>query len=50
MDINEFCYLLKEQALDNENYKQWRIIHGRAFGEIFLNAFEEKEEHSKAYK
>ncbi|MBQ7044135.1 MAG: hypothetical protein IJN78_05950 [Clostridia bacterium] len=44
MDINEFCYLLKEQALDSDNYKQWRIIHGRAFGEIFLNAFEENDE------
>lgn len=44
MDINEFAYLLKEQALENDNYKQWRIIHGRAFGEVFLDAFEENDE------
>ncbi len=44
MDINEFYYLLKEQALDSDNYKQWRIIHGRAFGDIFLSAFEDNDE------
>lgn len=44
MDVNEFYYLLKEQALENENYKQWRVIHGRAFGDVFLCAFEENDE------
>ena len=44
MDINEFAELMREYALDNENYKQWREIHGKAFGDVFLAAFEESAE------
>ncbi len=44
MDINEFHYLLQEYTLDNENYKKWREIHGKAFGKNFLSAFEGNDE------
>lgn len=44
MDINEFVNLLQEYTLDNENYKQWRKIHGKAFGKVFLSALEESSE------
>ena len=44
MDIQEFFDLLQEYALDNENYKKWREIHGKAFGDIFLSAFQESQE------
>lgn len=44
MDINEFYSLLSEYTLNNENYRQWRKIHGEAFGDIFLSAFRENEE------
>ena len=44
MDINEFVYLLQEYTLDEENYKKWREIHGNAFGNIFLSAFEDLPE------
>lgn len=44
MDINEFYYLLQEYTLDNENYKKWREIHGKAFGKVFLSAFDESTE------
>ncbi len=44
MNINEFFYLLQEYTLNYENYKQWREIHGKAFGKIFLSAFEESSE------
>ncbi len=40
MDINEFTYRLGEYALSTESYKKWREIHGRAFGDIFLSAFD----------
>lgn len=40
MDINEFNYLLSEYALNSDNYKNWRKIHGNAFGNTFLRAFE----------
>ncbi|MBR3815441.1 MAG: hypothetical protein IKJ27_01805 [Clostridia bacterium] len=40
MDINEFTYRLGEYALSTESYKKWREIHGRAFGGIFLSAFD----------
>lgn len=44
MDINEFVDLLQEYTLDDENYKQWREIHGKAFGNIFTSSFEESSE------
>lgn len=44
MNINQFFDLLQKYTLDDENYKQWREIHGKAFGKIFLSAFEESEE------
>ena len=44
MDINNVYDLMKEYALDNENYKKWRKIHGDAFGDIFLSAFEGNDE------
>ncbi len=44
MDINEFYNLLTEYALDNENYIKWRETHGKAFGDVFLSAFEESPE------
>lgn len=44
MNINEFGSLLTEYALDSENYKKWREIHGNAFGHIFLSAFEDSPE------
>lgn len=44
LNINEFFYLLQEYTLDDENYKQWREIHGKAFGNVFLSAFEESSE------
>lgn len=44
MNINEFFYLLQEYTLDNENYENWREIHGKVFGEVFLSAFEESAE------
>lgn len=44
MNINEFYYLLQEYTLDNENYKKWREIHGKVFGNTFLSAFEESAE------
>lgn len=44
MNLNEFFYLLQEYTLDNENYIKWREIHGKAFGKIFLSAFEESIE------
>lgn len=37
----EFYDSLQEYALNNENYKKWREIHGKAFGKVFLSAFEE---------
>ena len=44
MNIHEFSDLLLEYALDNENYKQWREIHGKAFGKVFLSAFNDSPE------
>ncbi len=44
MDVNEFVNLLQEYTLDDENYKQWREIHGKAFGSVFLSSFEESSE------
>lgn len=44
MDINEFYGLLQEYALNNENYKGWREIHGKAFGKVFLSAFDDSPE------
>lgn len=44
MDIQEFFELFQEYALDNENYKKWREIHGKAFGDIFLSAFQQSQE------
>lgn len=44
MDINEFVDLMQTYTLDNENYKQWREIHGKVFGDVFLKAFEESAE------
>lgn len=44
MDINEFYFLLHEYTLDNENYKKWREIHGKTFGDVFLSAFIESSE------
>ena len=35
---------LIENALNNENYKDWRKEHTRVFGEIFSSAFTENEE------
>ncbi len=44
MDINNFYDLMKEYALDNENYKKWRKMHGEAFGDVFLSAFDGNDE------
>lgn len=44
MNINEFSDLLLEHTLENENYRQWREIHGKAFGKVFLSAFNDSPE------
>lgn len=44
MDINNFYDLMQEYALDNENYKKWREMHGETFGDVFLSAFEDSPE------
>jgi len=44
MDLIEFSDLLLNYTLDDENYKQWREIHGKAFGNVFLSAFEDSAE------
>lgn len=44
MELNEFYDKLQEYALDNDNYKGWREIHGKAFGKVFLSAFEDSPE------
>ena len=44
MDINEFAHKLTEFGITNENYKKWREIHGKLFGDFFLGAFEESYE------
>ncbi len=44
MDINEFYDILTEYSLDSENYKKWREVHGGAFGNTFLKAFEDNPE------
>ncbi len=36
--------LLKQYALNNENYQGWRKEHTKMFGEIFSAAFEDNEE------
>lgn len=43
-DMNEIFNLMQEYALDNENYKEWREIHGKAFGKLFLSAFDDSTE------
>lgn len=35
---------MQEYAIDNENYKEWREIHRKAFGKVFLSAFDELTE------
>lgn len=42
--MNEYYDLLIEYALDSENYKKWREIHGNAFGNVFHSAFDESLE------
>lgn len=44
MEAYEFLSSMQEYALDNENYIKWREIHGNAFGEVFLSAFDESPE------
>lgn len=44
MDLNNFYDLMLEHALNDENYKQWREIHGKTFGDVFLSAFEGNSE------
>lgn len=44
MDINEFAHKLTEFGITNENYKKWREIHDKLFGDFFLGAFEESYE------
>lgn len=44
MNANEFFYLMQEYTLDDENYKKWREIHGKAFSKVFLSAFDESPE------
>ena len=44
MDVNEFSALMKEYALDSEQYKGWREIHTKTFGKVFSLAFEDSRE------
>lgn len=44
MDIYDFVGSLQEYALDSQQYKQWREIHGKTFGDVFYLAFEESQE------
>ncbi len=44
MDIYDFFGSMQEYALDSENYKKWRKIHGNAFGYVFSSAFEDSPE------
>lgn len=39
MERNEFYEKLKENALDSENYLQWRKEHTKVFGALFSEAF-----------
>jgi len=41
----EECYeLLEQYALNSGNYKDWRKVHTKMFGEIFSSSFSENEE------
>ncbi len=42
--MGNYYELLKEYALNNENYKGWRDVHTKAFGEIFSLAFNDRED------
>lgn len=42
--MEDYYELLKEYALNDENYKAWRKEHTKLFGEIFSLAFEENKE------
>jgi len=42
MDEYDYYDELKKHALDNDNYKNWRKVHKKAFGDLFENAFSQK--------
>ena len=44
MDEYDYYDELKKHALDNDNYKNWRKVHKKAFGDLFENAFSQNEE------
>jgi len=42
--MEDYNDLLKEYALNNENYQNWRSEHTKMFGKLFSAAFEENKE------
>ena len=42
--MNDYYELLKKYAMDNDNYKGWRQVHTRMFGNIFSDAFADSVE------